>query len=60
MKKLNSLCLLGLLVMGLGFVSCSDNEGDSEVGDASLLIGLWEPVHVEWVLEKRWRRWVCG
>lgn len=47
MKKLNFLCLLGLLVMGLCFVSCSDNDGDDEVGDVSLLIGLWEPVHVE-------------
>ena len=47
MKKLNFLCLLGLLVIGLGFVSCSDNDGDDKVGDVSLLIGLWEPVYSE-------------
>ena len=46
MKKINLLLLFGVLsIMTFGFSACSD-DGD-EIGNASELLGLWEPIHAE-------------
>lgn len=45
MKKVNLLFLLGLFsIMTFSFSACSD---DDEIGNASELLGLWEPIHAE-------------